>query len=62
MRAAIRVGHSHVDQGGSGVTMSGRYLLAVMVATFATAIFLIVRNKATEQETLDMLYDDDIWP
>ena len=35
--------------------MSGRYLLAVMVATFATAIFLIVRNKATEQETLDML-------
>jgi hypothetical protein len=42
--------------------MSGRYLLAVMVATFATAIFLILRNKATEQETLGMLYDDDIWP
>ena len=42
--------------------MSGRYLLAVMVATFATAVFLIVRNKATEQETLDMPYDDDIWP
>ena len=37
-------------------------LAIVMVATFATAIFLIVRNKATEQETLDMLYDDDIWP
>jgi hypothetical protein len=42
--------------------MSGRYLLAVMVATFATAIFLIVRNKANEQETLDMLLDDEFWP
>jgi hypothetical protein len=42
--------------------MGGLGLMIVIVATFATAIFLIVRNKATEQETLDMLYDDDIWP
>jgi hypothetical protein len=62
MRTATQMEHSHVDSGGSGVIMSGRYLLAVMVATFATAIFLIVRNKATEQETLDMLLDDEFWP
>ena len=42
--------------------MSDRYLLAVIVATFALAAFLIVRNKATEQETLDMLLHDEFWP
>jgi preprotein translocase subunit YajC len=42
--------------------MGGLGLIVVIVATFALAAFLIVRNKATEQETLDMLYDDDIWP
>lgn len=42
--------------------MKNQGLMAVMAATFALAIFLIIRNKATEQETNDMLYDDDIWP
>jgi hypothetical protein len=40
--------------------MGGLTLMAVMVATFALALYLIVRNKATEQETNAML-DDDIW-
>lgn len=41
--------------------MEGLALLAVMVATFALAFYLIVRNEATEQETNDMLRGD-IWP
>lgn len=41
--------------------MEGLALMAIMVATFALAFYLIVRNKASEQETNDMLYDDDIW-
>ena len=40
--------------------MEGLALLAIVVATFALAFYLIVRNKATEQETNEML-DDDIW-
>jgi hypothetical protein len=40
--------------------MEGLALMAIMVATFALAFYLIVRNKATEQETNAML-DDDIW-
>jgi hypothetical protein len=40
--------------------MEGFALLAIMVATFALAFYLIVRNKVTEQETNAML-DDDIW-
>jgi preprotein translocase subunit YajC len=40
--------------------MEGLALMAIMVATFALAFYLIVRNKATEQETNEML-DDDIW-
>lgn len=41
--------------------MEGLALMAIMVATFALAFYLIVRNKATEQETNDMLRGD-IWP
>jgi len=40
--------------------MEGLALLAIVVATFALAFYLIVRNRATEQETSEML-DDDIW-
>jgi hypothetical protein len=40
--------------------MGGLTLMAVMVATFALAFYLIVRNKATEQETNAMLRED-IW-
>ena len=41
--------------------MGGLILMAVMVATFTLAFYLIIRNKATEQETNDMLRGD-IWP
>jgi sensor domain CHASE-containing protein len=40
--------------------MGGLALMAVMVATFALAFYLIVRNEATEQETNAMLRED-IW-
>jgi hypothetical protein len=40
--------------------MGGLTLMAVMVAAFALAFYLIVRNKATERETNAMLRED-LW-